>query len=882
MTATPRYTEKESLFGAAHHAREITERKRAEKALRESQARFHSLFMNMTEGVSLHQLIYDKQGTPVNYEFLDVNPQYEALMQLKREDLVGKLVTEVYALQKPPNLANYAAVVETGRPYRFEVYLPASKKNVIVSASYIGKSQFVSIFFDVTDRKRAEQALQESQKNYHQLVDHALVGVCKCRVANDTLDVLYANKYLLTLFEFESVEEFKAQHGGDRYKNNKEWKQILAQLARHGRVDNYEVEVFTRTGQARNILLSATLESDVLSGLVIDLTDLKSAEQAVSRANRTLKMLIACNHALVHAVEEKELLHKICRVIVEIGGYRLAWVAYAEHDKMKSVRPVAHCGYEEGYLDLLNLSWADTKRGRGPTGTAIRTGKIVIESNIQTDPLFEPWREEAIKRGYASSISLPLFNNGFKLGALNIYAASPAAFREEKVPLLKELASDLAYGISAIRTRAEREHAEAALLESENRYKKLIESVTSYIYTVHIENGRPIATTHGPACVTVTGYSSREYDEDPNLWYRMIHEDDRSMVIAEAARILIGNQGFCIDHRLIHKNGSLRWVRTTVVPRYDAAGGLIAYDGLVTDITDQKLAEEALKRYNIELAEKIMERTKDLEDANREIKIKQVEAEAANKAKSDFLANMSHELRTPLNAIIGFSEVLLDELSGPINERQREYLGNIYSSGKHQLALINDILDLSKVESGYCELDLSKFSLTQVIRSSTTMVQQRAIKQGITLNLHVDPSADIIIEADERRVKQILFNLLTNAVKFTPSKGTVSVNARLISERGMPNAAGESEPSSNATHSSHSAIEILVTDTGIGIKQDNLCRLFKPFSQLESVYTKTYEGTGLGLALTKKLVELHGGRIWVESEFGKGSTFHFTLPLEHA
>ncbi|MDO8281197.1 MAG: ATP-binding protein [Thermodesulfovibrionia bacterium] len=266
-------------------------------------------------------------------------------------------------------------------------------------------------------------------------------------------------------------------------------------------------------------------------------------------------------------------------------------------------------------------------------------------------------------------------------------------------------------------------------------------------------------------------------------------------------------------------------------------------------------------------------------------------AESANKAKSDFLANMSHELRTPMNSIIGFSEILEDGLYGELNSNQKEYINNILSSGRHLLSLINDILDLSKVEAGKLEIEPSRFLLKDILNASMTMLKEKTMKHGIKLSLEIEPDAGIEIEADERKLKQIMFNLLSNAVKFTPDGGSVSVSAKRVKSL-------EIEPNFNITppasppplnlrptvgalsRGKGELIEISVTDTGIGIKAEDIPKLFTEFTQLESTYTKTYEGTGLGLALTKKLVELHGGKIWVESEFEKGSRFVFVIPAK--
>jgi signal transduction histidine kinase len=218
---------------------------------------------------------------------------------------------------------------------------------------------------------------------------------------------------------------------------------------------------------------------------------------------------------------------------------------------------------------------------------------------------------------------------------------------------------------------------------------------------------------------------------------------------------------------------------------------------------------------------------------------------------------MSHELRTPLNAIIGFSEVLLERLFGELNEKQDDYLKDIHASGKHLLQLINDILDLSKVEAGRMELELSTFQLSSALSNAMILVRERAQRHSILLGQQVDTTLGEIV-ADERKFKQILLNLLSNAVKFTADGGRIDV----LAQREDGNAV------------------ISVRDTGIGIAQEDQAAVFEEFRQVGRDYTRKQEGTGLGLALTKKFVELHGGRIWVESEIGKGSTFTFTLPLQ--
>ena len=254
------------------------------------------------------------------------------------------------------------------------------------------------------------------------------------------------------------------------------------------------------------------------------------------------------------------------------------------------------------------------------------------------------------------------------------------------------------------------------------------------------------------------------------------------------------------------------------------------------------------------LEQKVQERTQELATALSELDEKSRELEAASRHKSEFLANMSHELRTPLNAILGFSQVLREELFGEVNEKQAEYLDDILTSANHLLALINDILDLSKVEAGQVELEVAPFSLKEALERGIVMVRERATKDGVQVALTALPDVDTVT-GDERRIRQVIFNLLSNAVKFTPAGGAVDVSAARLN--------GE--------------LRVSVADTGPGIAVEDYERIFEEFQQTEAGVEQG-EGTGLGLALSKQLVELHGGRIWVDSKLGHGSTFVFTLP----
>jgi PAS domain S-box-containing protein len=315
-----------------------------------------------------------------------------------------------------------------------------------------------------------------------------------------------------------------------------------------------------------------------------------------------------------------------------------------------------------------------------------------------------------------------------------------------------------------------------------------------------------------------------------------------------------------IEESATDEKGESIFLDTIKSPIFNEQGAMVGFVGISRNITRRKKAEEVLRETLLI-------------------------AEAASKAKSEFLANMSHELTTPLNSIIGFSQILQDELYGALNEKQKEYVSNVLQSGVHLLRLINDMLDISKVDAGTGDLKINRFLLKDLLTTMIIGFKEKSLEKNIPLSFEIAPEAEIEIEADLGMMKQIMFNLLDNALKYTPEGGSVRVTVRRFTVDSSQFTESETfgavsvnrEP---LTVNDREFIEISVADTGIGIRQEDIPMLFQTFTQLESPYTKKYAGTGLGLALTKKLVDLHGGRIWAEGEYGKGSRFTFVIPIK--
>lgn len=384
-----------------------------------------------------------------------------------------------------------------------------------------------------------------------------------------------------------------------------------------------------------------------------------------------------------------------------------------------------------------------------------------------------------------------------------------------------------------------------ALRESEMKYRSVAQSANDAIISAD-QDGRIIAWNTGAR--RIFGYDEDEVLGRPLTLlmperFRGDHERGLARVRASGKPKLIGKT---TELAGVRKDGTEFPLELSLATWKTGEGTF--FTGIIRDITERKQAEHALQAFTESLEQKVLERTAELEVARDQ-------ALTATKLKSEFLASMSHELRTPLNAIIGFSEVMSEKMFGDLNPKQEEYVQDILSSGRHLLALINDILDISKIEAGRMELELTTFDVPALLEATVALVRERANRGGIQLTVDLDPHCGRFT-ADERKVKQVLLNLLSNAIKFTRQGGRVSLRARLLED----------------------ALEISVEDTGEGIGQEDQRRVFEEFYQVGGDSTRKREGTGLGLALAKRFVDLHGGRIWVESEPGRGSRFTFTLP----
>jgi len=577
------------------------------------------------------------------------------------------------------------------------------------------------------EQKQAKEALQEKESMVQSLIAHAPYSVWIC---NGEGTIIYINKAAMVLFGVNDPTKIVGKYNIYR-ESTKNEKQLLTyfERARAGEVVRFRQDLdipTTKRNSSRQqtfhfyTTLFAIPSSDPQrSNIVViqeDFTEKVRADGHIQHLQRVLKAIRDINQLIVREKNRQKLLQRACDILNQTRNYKLVWIGLVEAES-KEVLPVAQAGFEGGYLQSVKITWDDSETGEGPTGTAIKTKEPVIMRDIPNDPRYKPWREEAIKRGYASSAAIPLIYEERVYGAINVYEARPDAFDEEEMDLLVEVALDIAFALHNIEMEEKRKHAEEVLREA--------------------------------------------------------HE---------------------------------------------------------------------------ELEAKVAERTKELALANAKLK-------EIDRLKSEFLATMSHELRTPLNSIIGFVGIILQGITGKINEEQRKQLSMVYSSAKHLLSLINDILDLSRIESGKMEIAVEQVKIEDIISQVAQTLSPIISEKGLQLNTKI-PDEIPEIYSDKKKIFQVLLNLVNNAIKFT-EQGEIRIECE----------------------ADEANMKVNVSDTGIGIKKENMNHLFESFRQIDGTAQRRYQGAGLGLYLCKKLVTLMGGRIWAESEYGKGSKFTFTLPL---
>jgi signal transduction histidine kinase len=666
----------------------------------------------------------------------------------------------------------------------------------------------------------------------------------------------------------------------------------------------YQYAEAQRLGGYRTILAVPMLASEELLGVIvlwktrvepftdkqIDLVTTFADQAVIAIQNvRLFNELDVRNRDLTEALEQQTATSEILRVIsrsptdaqpvfdtIAAATLKLCMASVALVTKFDGelIHVAALANVDPGGADAIAGIFPRPPSHDNSTARAVLTRNVVVIPDILEDPRYSV-RPAALAAGFRSIIAVPLLRDGNPIGAITAGRPQPGQFTETQIALLQTFADQAVIAIENVRLFMELQTRTTELTQSVRELKALGEVGQAVSSTLDLETVLSTIVSRATQLAGVDGGSIYEYDEAREV-FQVRATDGLSEALVDAMRAapirkgegLLGRvaiTGEPVEIRDIAKAGAYQsrvrerlmaeghrsLLAVPLLREHHLLGGLAvnrksagAFAPSVIELLKTFAAQSALAIQNARLFRELADKSRQLE--------------VASQHKSEFLANMSHELRTPLNAIIGFSEVLYERMFGEINDKQAEYLADILESGRHLLSLINDILDLSKIEAGRMELDPTEFSLPAAIDNTLTLVRERAHRRAIELERKIDEGVGSIC-ADERKVKQVILNLLSNALKFTPEGGRVAVRARAYD----------------------GWAEVSVSDTGVGIAAEDQPTVFDEFRQVGSA-AKKVEGTGLGLAISRKFIELHGGRIWVTSTLGAGSTFAFTLPSRNA
>jgi PAS domain S-box-containing protein len=534
------------------------------------------------------------------------------------------------------------------------------------------------------ERSRSELALRESEERFRATYEQAAIGIEMLSLDGR---LLRGNGTLCRILGYDQQELQQRRFSDITHLEDLPWELSLLEDLLAGRIPSYTIEkrYLHKDGHsvwARVTSSLARVAKPYRISIIEDITERKRAEEQLVRLNRTLRALSSSSQALMHAAEESAYLQEVCKIVVEDCGHAMVWIGYAEPDEAKSVRPVAHAGFEEGYLETLRITWADTERGRGPTGTALRTGQPRLCRNMLTDPNFAPWREQAIKRGYASSIALPLLSGGKPFGVITIYSRKPDPFSEDEVELLVELAADLAYGITSLRLRAAHALAEEAVRESEQRLRLALEGGRMGRWEWDLRSD----TSFWDERVYELLGLDRHVPVANGIFFDLIDEHDRDAVRQLVEKSLAGGEDFQAEFRVRHAKGETLWLISRGKVVREEHGQAVRMMGVMYDITQRKQMEADLRRLNDHLEEEVHAQTEELKDTVGRLQeevARRVLAEDQLRRRSQMLEAFFQHTIAPLAFMDkDFNFVRVNEAYAQADGKEPEYF-----AGKNHFAL---------------------------------------------------------------------------------------------------------------------------------------------------------------------------------------------------
>lgn len=551
-------------------------------------------------------------------------------------------------------------------------------------------------------------------------------------------------------------------------------------------------------------------------GTIQDITDRKLAEAELQRLNRTLMTISEANEATIRATDERVLLKEVCDILVRNAGYKLVWVGYVKNDQRKSVEPMAWAGHNDGYVESLDITWADAPNGRGPTGVSIREKRVVVDVDFTKDPNFTPWLEQAIKRGYKGSVCLPLMAGEEVFGSICIYTGEANVFTSDEIKMLQELASDLTFSILSIRNKAEKDFALTELRKTAEELEQFQLAVTNASDHIIITNpdGKIIYANKGAE--NVTGYPLKEIiGKTPALWGKQMPKE---FYEGMWKTIKIDKKPFLAEITNRRKNGELYQSETSISPILDEDGNVRYFVGVERDIT----------------------------------KAKQID-----RSKSEFVSLASHQLRTPLSAINWYAEMLLGGDAGKLQDKQQEYVSEIYGSSRRMAELVSALLNVSRIELGTFAIQPKPTDVREIVDSVAKELRPKIQAKNQIFTTDYSENVPKLVDVDPDLLRMTIQNLLSNSVKYTPDGGKMSIS---LSKSGDD-------------------LLIKVADNGYGIPLSQQQRIYEKFFRADNIIPVETDGTGLGLYMVREVIQRAGGTISFESEENKGTTFSISIPL---
>jgi PAS domain S-box-containing protein len=680
------------------------------------------------------------------------------------------------------------------------------------------------------ERKTAEEALLSSEARLKHALAVAHLGsfevdvpTGRTRWSDEVFHILGVDPARESLSRRDFLE--RAIHPEDRAYAEDRYQRAV----REGELYNLECRIVRPDGTVRFVqsIGEAIRSPDgavvKLIGALLDITERKQIEENLARLNQTLQTLYQCNQALIHATDEYQLLASVCRILVEVGGLRMAWVGYRQLDEGKTIRPVAQAGHDDGYVESIQATWADVDRGQGPTGTAIRTGQPTWTQDIRTDPSIAPWRGEALKRGYWSNLSLPLRRDGEPFGALTIYAPEANAFNDRTIGQFTELADNLAFGVTALRTRQERARAQQELRKQTAYLDELFDLAPEAIVLRDVNNkvlrvNQEFTRIFGYTAEEAVGHPSGDLITPKELRPQTRRYGD---LLARGERV----EAETVRRR---KDGSPVHVSFVAAP-VSVAGGQIAIYAIYRDITERKKAEETLREAQTEL-----------------VHVSRV------MTMGELTASIAHEVNQPLAAVVTNANACLRWLAGAIPnlDEARQAIERIIRDGNRASDVIGRIRALVKKSSA----EKASLDMNEVIQEIVGLIQSEIEKNSASVGLELAADLPRVV-GDRVQLQQVILNLVMNGLE---AMSAVTDRSRELIIR--------------TKQADIDKVLIAVQDSGMGLQAESLDHLFRAF------FTTKAKGMGMGLAISRSIVENHGGRLWAEANCAGGATFQFTLP----